>query len=357
MTPRSRSSSDRAALRRGAVCHDCRMDGSGAGLLRVEEKLERFDLEDQGGQLIDAEHRGRYWWAAQIAAGKDVLDVACGTGYGSEILAEAGANVTAVDLSESALAAASARLGDKASVLRGDIRELPLDDDAFDLVVCWETIEHIEEGDRALAEFRRVLRPDGILLVSSPNPGVYPPGNDFHVHEYAPRELKAAVSAHFANVATFRQHPWLASAIEASEGEVATNGDSPSARIGRTSPLEPGQETYAIAVASDGPLPTMGELVVLGQDFEVKWFKEQLAATQRVLALEENRRDQATRQLNETSAALLDANQSLARMPALEFRLKEAEESRGALLKEIEASLSWRVTAPLRWLRTLLGKR
>jgi SAM-dependent methyltransferase len=320
------------------------MDGSGAAVLRVEEKLERFDLEDQGGQLIDAEHRGRYWWAAQTAAGKDVLDVACGTGYGSEILTEAGANVTAVDLSEDALAAASARLGDQASVVRGDIRELPLADDSFDLVVCWETIEHIEEGDRALAEIKRVLRPDG----------VYPPGNDFHIHEYTPQELQATVSAHFANVATFRQHPWLASAIEAPEGPAGANGDSSAARIDRTSPLEPGQETYAIAVASDGQLPTMEGLVVLGHDFEVKWFKEQLAATQRALAIEENRRDKATRQLNETSAALLDANQSLARMPALEFRLKEAEEARGALLREIEASLSWRVTAPLRWLRTLL---
>lgn len=55
---------------------------------------------------------------------------------------------------------------------------------------AWETIEHIDEGDRALTEFKRVLRPDGILLVSSPNPGVYPPGSDFHIHEYTPQELR-----------------------------------------------------------------------------------------------------------------------------------------------------------------------
>lgn len=333
------------------------MNGSGAAALRVEEKLERFDLEDQGGQLIDAEHRGRYWWAAEIAAGKDVLDVACGTGYGSEILVEAGAKVTAVDISENALAAASSRLGERATVLAGDIRDLPLSDESFDLVICWETIEHIDQGDRALAEIKRVLRPEGILLVSSPNPGVYPPGNDFHIHEYTPQELKAAVSACFANVATFRQHPWLASVIEAPEGQPGTNGDSPSYRIDRTSSLEPGQETYAIAVASDGLLPTMSELVVLGPDFELKWFKEQLATAQHALAVEESRRDQATSQLRDTSAALLEANQALARVPALEFRLKEAEEERVALLSEVKNSLSWRITAPLRRLRTFLRQR
>jgi ubiquinone/menaquinone biosynthesis C-methylase UbiE len=333
------------------------MDGSGAALLRVEEKLERFDLEDQGGHLIDAEHRGRYWWAAQIAAEKDVLDVACGTGYGSEILSEAGANVTAVDVSESALVAVSARLRDNATVLRGDIRDLPLSDNSFDLVVCWETIEHIQEGDRALAEIKRVLRPDGILLVSSPNPRVYPPGNDFHVHEYTPQELMTAVSAHFTNVAAYRQHPWLASAIESSAGQAEANMDFPSYLVNRISALERGSETYGIALASDGGLPAMRELIVLGQGFEVKWFKEQLAATQRALALEEDRRDKATRQLHKTAVSLLDANQALARMPALEFRLKEAGEAREALLKEIEGSLSWRLTAPLRWLRTLLGRR
>lgn len=335
------------------------MDGSGAAVLRVEEKLERFDLEDQGGQLIDAEHRGRYWWAAQIAAGKDVLDVACGTGYGSEILSSAeAASVTAVDVSKSAVAATSARLGEKATVLMGDIRDLPLPDDSFDLVVCWETIEHIEDGDRALAEIKRVLRPEGVLLVSSPNPGVYPPGNDFHVHEYTPEELKAAVSAHFANFSAYRQHPWLASVIEAPESSAAeANGHSSSCWIERTVQLEPSQETYGIIAASDGELPAMRELIVFGRDFEVKWFKEQLRGTQRLLALAEDQREQVTEQLRETSAALLDANQSLARVPALEFRLKEAEEARVALLQEIESSLSWRLTAPLRRLRTFLANR
>ena len=330
------------------------VDGPGTAELRVEEKLERFDLEDQGGRLIDAEHRGRYWWAAQIAAGKDVLDVACGTGYGSEILSEAGAaSVTGVDVSKDAVAAASRRLGERATVRSGDIRELPLDDDSFDLIVCWETIEHIEDGQRAIAELRRVLRPEGTLLVSSPNPRVYPPGNEFHVHEYTPKELATLVSEHFSTVASFRQHAWLASAIEAAEQRHTRESDS---WVKKTAPLSSGEETYGLIAASDAALPELSELIVLGHDFEVRWWKEQLTETQRLLALAENDRTKASRQAHDASAALLEANQALARMPALEFRLREAEEAHVAL-RSMERSISWRITAPLRRLRAILAGR
>src|SRR3954468_20836377 len=83
---------------------------------RMDERLEhlaetvdghpaRFVPEVMGGKLIDAEHRGRYWWAAALARGKRVLDAGCGTGYGSNILAAAGAAaVAAVDVAEHVIA-------------------------------------------------------------------------------------------------------------------------------------------------------------------------------------------------------------------------------------------------------------
>src|ERR1700761_2599769 len=135
----------------------------------MEENPERFDPAAEGGRLIESEHRARYRWAARLVDGKAVLDCACGTGYGLEMYKQAGATaLTGVDISAEAVAATKERCGE-ATVLQGDLRELPLADDSFDVVTCFETIEHVENAAAAIAELRRVLKPDGILVISSPN--------------------------------------------------------------------------------------------------------------------------------------------------------------------------------------------
>jgi len=342
----------------------------------VAANLERFDPADGApGKLIDTEHRGRYWWAARAVAGREVLDAGCGVGYGIEILAAAGAaSLTGVDIDRAAVEQAERRFGDRAeAILQGDVRELPLDDDSFDVVVCFETIEHVEDGERALAEFRRVLRPDGLLLVSSPNPGVYPAGNEHHVHEYRPAELAAAVGEHFSHLARFGQHVWLASTIEvAADGDVGANGGPPwSGEVRRTVGLEPDGETYSILLAGDRELPDLGELVSLGEAFEVGWWSEHVSNTQREAhrAVNQSRRAvaqavgrevTAIERMRESSSALLAANQELARIPLLEHRLAELEHRYTELSRhfsELLGSKSWRLTAPLRRLRRPRGRR
>ena len=93
-----------------------------------------------------------------------------------------------------------------------------------------------------MLEARRVLPGTGCLLISSPNRGVYTPGNPHHVHEYVPEELEAALRSRFEHVALFRQHPWLSTSIR---GDDATTGDWRVASIG-----SPGGETYTLALAS-----------------------------------------------------------------------------------------------------------
>jgi 2-polyprenyl-3-methyl-5-hydroxy-6-metoxy-1,4-benzoquinol methylase len=242
---------------------------------------ERFDPHGAAGTLIDSEHRGRYWWASRLVAAKDVLDAGCGVGYGIEILASAGAaGVTGVDIDPAAVEEAQRRFGERAdAIAQGDLHDLQLDDDSFDVVVCFETIEHLENGERALAEFRRVLRPDGLLLVSSPNPDVYPAGNEHHVHEYRPAELAAAVGEHFAYVTSYRQDAWLASVIEpAADGIGSAVGEWREPwEIRRTTALEAGGETFGIIVAGDERLPTLADVVALGSTFEVGWWSKQVA--------------------------------------------------------------------------------
>ena len=199
-----------------------------------------------------------------------MLDAGCGLGYGTAMLAERRpAKLAGVDLSSEALERARQELGETAELVAGDIRELSFEADSFDVVVCFEVIEHMEHQERALAELRRVLAPQGTLLISSPNRDVYTPGNPHHVHEYLPDELRSALKERFEHVTLYRQHPWLATAI-LREGGVA--GLVPVQAATPDAAHVEGRETYTLAVASDVANDSGGGLVELGDDFEVRWW-------------------------------------------------------------------------------------
>jgi SAM-dependent methyltransferase len=155
---------------------------------------------------MEADHVARYEFAARHASGRSVLDIACGAGYGSAMLAHAGAvHVDAVDLSEPAIAHARKHYAHDAIDFQvGDIYRF---DTAtrFDLIVSFETIEHVDDYHAALRNLARLLRPGGHLIVSSPNrPLTSPhartlhdkPGNSYHVHEFTIDELTAALVQH-----------------------------------------------------------------------------------------------------------------------------------------------------------------
>jgi SAM-dependent methyltransferase len=255
-----------------------------SGSQEIDKHPERFDPEAESGKLIDAEHRARYHWAAQVAAGKRVLDAGCGLGYGIEILSSAGAaEVIGLDLNAEAVEEARRRINGAGSIQQGDIQGLDFGDDSFDLVVCFETIEHVEEAPAALAEFHRVLRPGGVLLLSSPNPDAYPSGNEHHVREYKPRDLVDLVCERFCNVEYHRQAALLASGIEGGNGNGSSNGSNggaPEATRLQTQELEPGREQFGLIAASDAEVPHLDRFLALAPPFEVRWWSEQLAAAQ-----------------------------------------------------------------------------
>ena len=157
---------------------------------------ERFVPHLMGGRMIDAEHRARYWWAASFVEEKNVLDAGCGTGYGSNILAGAGAaSVIGVDRAAHVIEYARTQAEPVASFQVGDLVALPFADDAFEVAVCFEAIEHVDVPEAVLDELVRVLRPGGLLAISSPNRDIYTGSNPHHRHEFAPEELRSALSA------------------------------------------------------------------------------------------------------------------------------------------------------------------
>jgi 2-polyprenyl-3-methyl-5-hydroxy-6-metoxy-1,4-benzoquinol methylase len=340
----------------------------------TEDSPERLDADENRGRLIVSEHRGRYLWGAQLAAGMRVLDAGCGTGYGLGILADAGAaTVIGVDISEIAVAHASESNPDRRiEVVRSDLRGLPFPDGEFDLVVCFEVIEHVDEREAILDELARVLSADGVLCISTPNSRVYPPGNPFHVHEYEPQELAAALGKRFGHVALHRQTAWLASAI-LSEAEFAASGseEALSLHTVKLDSRDPGQETFTVALASQQQVSEPPALLTLGEPFEVRWWQEKIdmahrrAEAQVANALRAVADAEDARRHN--ACALLEVEEVLAQSKARIFALEEAADEHAErvealrqqaeratrVMAAMEASVSWRITAPLRALKRL----
>ena len=162
------------------------------------------------------EHRSRYRFACQRlprsrpSGTPRVLDIACGSGFGLQMLAEAGARVVGTDLDPAALSEAH-RTAPGAALVRGDAGRLPFASDSFDLVTSFETLEHVPAPRALISELRRVLRHGGRLVLSTPNrefgPAWLHTGNPFHVQEFTAAELRALLAECFEDVRLFGQRP------------------------------------------------------------------------------------------------------------------------------------------------------
>jgi ubiquinone/menaquinone biosynthesis C-methylase UbiE len=172
---------------------------------------ERMVPEVSGGMTF-WEHAHRYAFACRFVGGKRVLDIACGEGYGTAALQKAGAaQVTGVDVSDAACLHARTKYGVDARV--GDAEQIPLADKSVDVVVSFETIEHVRNPNRFLNECKRVLAPGGMLIVSTPNKGIYSldgPANPHHCSEMTVEEFSTALRAKFRGIKLYTQHPYSA---------------------------------------------------------------------------------------------------------------------------------------------------
>lgn len=348
-----------------------------------QQPPERFVPASMAGELSEAEHLARYRWAAGLVEGRRVLDAACGTAYGSALLRAAGAaSVLGVDIAEAVVESARHEMPDGVELRTGDVQDLPfLEDDGFDVVVCFETIEHVADRDAALDELRRVLAPGGVLAISSPNRDAYVPGNPHHVFEYTPAELRAALADRFGHVALFRQQGLLGCAVLGDDDATGPAAAVDGLAVTVAQPGEAGDETYVLALASDAPLPALAPVMVTTGLVEVRrWlelYEEQRAALQRQHEHIENLQLRQE-EVGALRLALRDAEQRLAVIPDLEHdaRVTREEHERLYVLegeaaalraqladqqaataraegvyRSMQASLSWKLTKPLRRLK------
>jgi SAM-dependent methyltransferase len=165
-------------------------------------------VPDETEPGIVALHLKRYEFAAPWCRDREVLDAGCGVGYGAAFLAGHARRVVGVDRDEEAIAYARRRYArPNVEFLVGDLVELDLPDDSFDAICSFETIEHLPDQERYLAEMARVLRPGGAFLVSTPRADetTRAPDNPFHEVELSRADFEALLRRFFAEVELYGQ--------------------------------------------------------------------------------------------------------------------------------------------------------
>lgn len=270
---------------------------------------ERFVPSIQGETAL--EHLHRYALAHLLSSGKRVLDVACGEGYGAHLLAERAISVVGVDLDANVVAHAQIKYNlPNLSFLQGDCASLPLYDNSVDLVVCFETLEHHAEHEEMMSEICRVLSPNGVLIISTPDRRHYSDErnyvNPFHVRELYADEFRQMVLRYFPHAEFYGQRIAYGSLLAPFAERVAFcsfTGDCNRLieHPGVISPL------YLLAVASHCPIPVLPSSLF---DDTLAW----------------------THEVNDLRQALAEANNQLI---------------------ATYGSIYWRITFPLRLLRKI----
>jgi SAM-dependent methyltransferase len=280
---------------------------------------ERFVPHISGETAL--EHFHRYALAQILAPGKRVLDVACGEGYGSGLLAEKAASVVGIDIDANVVTHAHNKYSRDNLVFRqGECDALPLADGSIDLAVSFETLEHHDKHDAMLRELRRILAPDGVLLISTPDKYYYSDErhyiNPFHAKELYADEFRRLIQRYFPYTAFYGQRVIYGSLItpfDINAPFISFSAENPESAqsSGLAAPL------YLLAVASASSLPRIPSSLF---DGTCAW------EDRNQLLLQE----------------LAEAKDQLAR---IHFQLTSVYES-----------IYWRITSPLRFLRNIVKR-
>jgi ubiquinone/menaquinone biosynthesis C-methylase UbiE len=176
----------------------------------MKEKItgERLMTSLMGRDSI--EHLHRYSISETYCENKVVLDIACGEGYGSSLLSKKAKFVYGVDIDEETIRNAQVKYEKPNTKFKiGSTSNIPLKDNMVDVVVSFETIEHHDEHEKMINEIKRVLKPDGLVIISTPDKLIYSDkrnfNNKFHVKELYKDEFKFLLNSVFDNIQLLSQ--------------------------------------------------------------------------------------------------------------------------------------------------------
>ncbi len=241
------------------------------------------ELQDTGERMIPEYHKGKNVYGAHLARyeaslplieGKTVLDIACGSGYGTKLISNKANKVYGIDVDPNAIVYAKKHYAAKnIEYISGDGVSIPLKNNSVDIVICYETIEHIEKYEKFMTEINRILKKSGQLLLSTPNEIEYAEGNHFHIHEFEYNELKRLVEKYFKYHADYFQTLWLYSTILPNNLHT-TEWEKPINTID-TVALKPEQCIYFLLLCSNDPIgKSIEPLGVIGEHFRQRTLQD-----------------------------------------------------------------------------------
>jgi len=226
------------------------------------ERLETFVLNDS-----TIEHLHRYAIAKEFVQNKRVLDIACGEGYGSNLLAASAHLVNGVDIDQATINHASQKYKkENLSFIQGSVEKIPFEAATFDVAVSFETIEHTTEHISMLKEIKRVLKPGGLLLISTPDKKSYSdmPGykNPFHKKELYKEEFDKLLSENFEYHSLYYQNLHLTSLLMNAHSLSLKIYDGDYNSINSPDIIEP---LYFLALCSDQEIPKLASSIFTGK--------------------------------------------------------------------------------------------
>ena len=228
------------------------------------------------------EHLHRYALVQEYITNKKVLDIACGEGYGTNLMAKDATFVYGVDIdAETVTAAQKKYTGSNLSYLVGQADKIPLEDASVDVVVSFETIEHHDKHTEMMLEIKRVLKKEGIVIISTPDKKYYTDmrnfHNSFHIKELYKDEFAALLSAHFAKTQMLtQQHISGISLIQDENESNATRIYTGNYEAFDKIAVHP---LYLVAIASDGDFTRQKTSVYDGYTFHLNQIVAQVRSS------------------------------------------------------------------------------
>jgi O-antigen biosynthesis protein len=322
---------------------------------------ERY-IPHEGGPLIAYEHTHRYLLASALADGRNVLDLGSGEGYGTALLASHASRALGVDIDPAAVAHANAKYGGPSVRFEvADMADASAIADGFDLIVCFEAIEHVASPEDVVDAARRALAVDGVFIVSTPNKKVYSEDrnfvNEFHEHEFFLDEFETMLRGHFAHVEMLGQHVAgvsFAWPLGHDDNGVTFVGDAqgdgkPGALTNLVEPM------YFIALCSAAPIDIGRVQTSVYLDGE-----NSLISGYEAMADRAGRLELEVHELRAHDQVLMRAKddfEQLAADRAHEVKVVALERDDFArAVQEMRGSLSWRLTRPLRGIARMVGR-